>query len=175
MLGIPRHWAYLRYVLRHKFYVFQECLKLGVPLWIAIVHDWDKFLPDEWFPYVNFFHGKNAKAKRDKTGYYKPTDTGDTAFEWSWFLHARRNKHHWQWWVFPTEGDNKVLPIPDVYRREMLADWRGAGRAQGTPDTRVWYEANKHKMQLHPETRAWIEFMLQVERENTQGIIHERV
>ncbi len=43
----------LRYWLRHKWFVFIECCNLGVPLWIAILHDWDKLLSDEWFPYAN--------------------------------------------------------------------------------------------------------------------------
>jgi hypothetical protein len=50
--------------------------------------------------------------------------------------------------------------MPDKYRREMLADWRGAGRALGKPDTQAWYAANRDKMKLHPETRAWIEQQL---------------
>jgi hypothetical protein len=58
------------------------------------------------------------------------------------------------------EGGTKVLPMPDRYRREMLADWRGAGLAQGTPDTLHWYSVNCHKMNLHPETRQWIEIQL---------------
>lgn len=153
------HWQYLKYVVRHKWFVFLECLKLDVPLWIAIMHDWDKFLPDEFFPYSRFFHNRDGSKRqiRDKTGYYKPTDTGDSSFDWASFLHAKRNKHHWQWWVLPTGGDNKCLPMPDVFRREMLADWRGAGRAQGTPDTVVWYWNNNLKMQLHLDTRRWIE------------------
>lgn len=153
------HWKYLKYVLRHKWYVFLACLELGVPIWTAILHDWDKFLPDEWFPYVHFFHNPDGtpKQRRDKTGYYKPDDTGDSAFDWAWFLHAKRNKHHWQWWVLPTEFENKALPIPDLFRREMLADWIGAGKAQGKAKTWEWWEANKHKMELHPETRAWLE------------------
>ena len=52
------------------------------------------------------------------------------------------------------------LPMPDRYRREMLADWRGAGRAYGNPDTRKWYEKHKHKIIIHAETRAWIESQL---------------
>lgn len=51
----------------------------------------------------------------------------------------------------------KVLPMPDRYRREMVADWRAAGLAQGKPNTRVWYQNNKNNMLLHPETRAWVE------------------
>jgi hypothetical protein len=156
---VRRYTEYLKYVLRHKWFVFRECLKLGVPLWIAILHDWDKFLPDEFIPYARYFHNPDGSKRqiRSATGYYKPTDTGNAAFDWAWFLHAKRNKHHWQWWVLPTEGENKVLPIPDVFRREMLADWRGAGKAQGTPDSLIWYQTNKDKLQLHADTRAWIE------------------
>lgn len=158
-----RHWQYLRYVLRHKWFVFLACLEYRVPLWIALFHDWDKFLPDEWFPYARFFYEPDGskRQRRDSTGYYKPTDTGDADFDFAWLLHQKRNRHHWQWWVLPEDnGGEKVIPMWDVYRREMLADWIGAGKAQGTPETWVWYEANKEKMRLHPETRAWIEEQL---------------
>lgn len=48
-------------------------------------------------------------------------------------------------------------PMPSACREEMLADWRGAGRAVGKPDTRAWYLKNRDNMILHPETRAWVE------------------
>jgi hypothetical protein len=75
-------------------------------------------------------------------------------------LDLKRNKHHWQYWVLvEDEGGYKVLDIPSRYRREMLADWIGAGRALGYPrlETWLWYQRNSHKMRLHPETRAWVE------------------
>lgn len=158
------HIAYLGYVLRHKAYVYAAGRELGLGRWQLLVHDWHKLLPSEWFPYVAFFHGpKPAKAarRRDDTGYYKPTDTGSAAFDYAWLLHQKRAPHHWQFWVLPEDdGGVKVLPMPDRYRREMLADWKGAGRAQGKPDTAAWYAANRGRMQLHPETRAWVEARL---------------
>jgi len=51
------HLRYLAYVLRHKWHVFIACRGLHVPLWQAIIHDWTKFLPCEWFPYVQRFYG----------------------------------------------------------------------------------------------------------------------
>ncbi len=158
---------YLSYVLRHKWFVLMECWRLGIP-WLGIVHDMSKFLPSEWFPYVDAFYGDGAKGcaliKRDSTGYYKPTDTGDAAFDFAWLLHQKRNRHHWQWFILPCDEDGtKVLVMPDRYQREMLADWRGAGRAQGKPDTVAWYRKNGPKMQLHPETRVWIESQLGAE------------
>ena len=52
------------------------------------------------------------------------------------------------------------LPIPLVFLREMIADWRGAGRVQNTPNTRKWYETNKDKLYLHPDTRTMVELIL---------------
>lgn len=152
------HLKYLRYLLRHKWFVFIECCHEGL-VWRGLIHDWSKFLPSEWFPYVHFFH-PNGKTiiRRDETGYYKPTDTGNAAFDFAWLLHQKRNKHHWQWWTLPEDGGGlKVLEIPDRYLREMLCDWRGAGRAQGTPDVSAWYEKHKNDIVLGPETRHWIE------------------
>lgn len=153
---------YLKYVLRHKYFVYRECLNLEVPLLIAILHDWDKFLPDEFLPYARFFYNPDGTKKqiRDKSGYYKPDDTGDIAFDMAWLSHARRNRHHWQYWVLATTDGEKVVDMPEVYRREMLADWRGAGKAQGTPDTMYWYVTNREKMRLHSDTRKWIEAQL---------------
>lgn len=147
-----RHWQYLKYVIRHKLFVFQECLMLGVPIWIALLHDWDKFMPDEWFPYARTFY------KPDGTKQYQESDE----FTRAWLLHQNRNKHHWQFWMITWDrGTTECLPIPDVYRREMLADWRGAGRAiTGKDNTLDWYIANRAKMHLHPDTRAWVDNQL---------------
>ena len=156
------HLAYIWYVVRHKWFVFVECCKLGIP-WLGIIHDWSKFRPGELIPYVHYFYEPNGTLipRRDETGYYKPSDTGDEAFDWAWLLHQKRNKHHWQWYCLPEdEGGMKVLPMPDKYRKEMLADWRGAGHAQGTPNVLAWYQKHKDKMRLHPETRRWLEYQL---------------
>lgn len=157
-----RHWQYLKYVLRHKWFVLLAGLKIGVPILILIFHDWDKFLPDEWFPYARFFYNSDGTSviRRDKTGYYKPTDTGNQAFENAWVLHARRNKHHWQYWAMPKEDGIKCYPMPEVYILEMIADWKGAGRAQGTPDTLDWYIDNYYKIKLHEATRLVVERQL---------------
>src|SRR5688572_9099157 len=106
-----RHWAYLKYVLRHKWFVFQECLKLGVPLWIAIVHDWDTFLPDEWLPYARTFYKPDGSKQ-----YVESID-----FALAWKQHQHRNKHHWQYWC-------NVDGIPLYLTMIMIWD---RGQAQG--------------------------------------------
>jgi Family of unknown function (DUF5662) len=157
-MGLHKHLKYASYVLRHKAFVFAEACKLGIPLQGAL-HDLSKLRPSEWFPYADFFFApKNGVQTRDKTGYYKPTDTGDKAFDHAWLLHQKRNPHHWQFWILPEDsGGVKVLEMPLQYRKEMVADWRGAGKVQGKPDTLGWYVVNRSKMQLGVETRNWVE------------------
>lgn len=152
-----KHLRYLRYVIVHKWFVLVEGRKLGVPLGQLVAHDWQKFLPVEWFPYVETFYG-DADTPRRADGGYDPNAVSD-AFDRAWLHHQKvGGKHHWQYWVLPKDdGTLKALAMPDRYRREMLADWRGAGRALGSTDTVGWYHSNRNRMTLHPDTRAWVE------------------
>ncbi len=156
------HWSYLKVVIRHKWFVFRACLALGVPFWRAVVHDWTKFIPVEWGPYVrNFYNPDGSKREvRDSTGAYDPNSQSDE-FKRAWMNH-QRNKHHWQAWCSLGDGGSvSPLPIPETYIREMVADWCGAGMAYSNrADPRPWYEANKQDMVLHPETRRWLELFL---------------
>lgn len=351
-----KHWEYLKYVARHKLYVYQAGRELGVGRLQLLIHDWHKITPGEWSPYVQKFYGGRYPTEADALMVY-PLYIGPTKesvaqdFDLAWLKHQKRGKHHWQWWIgvdsyidsmytasvcsaiiqrmarnsvngvasralwrtflaflevvtvpfaaitgtsvsgntttrigsrlerrvaaaigrilfgdvltragtprtsdgkllqdtgetlrialvaengsmsfssltilmaeairiaehslmastltaahtwpsgheitdgptssefsvttatAPTasgvtartnsteaspedDGGTKLLEIPDKYRREMLADWRGAGRAiHGHDETASWYQKNKSNMQLHPKTRAWVESELGV-------------
>lgn len=149
------HWQYLKYVLRHKWYVFRGCRLLGVPLHQAIIHDWVKFLPVEWFPYVRQFYNPDGtkRSVRDASGAYDPNAQAD-AFKRAW-LHHQRQPHHWQAWISIGDGGNLVpLPIPQRFVLEMVADWYGAGMAiSGVNDVEPWYLKNKDKIVLEDGTR----------------------
>lgn len=155
-----RYVRYFWYVVQHKWFVMLECWKRGL-IWRGLAHDWHKFLPDEFVPYARHFGG-NVVSKRDKTGYYKPEDTGDPAFDRAWHRHQKRAWHHWQSWCVPREGGAGVLTheMPWAHTVEMVCDWVGAGRAQGKPDVMAWYEANAGKLALHPVTRLIAEQLL---------------
>jgi hypothetical protein len=150
------HLQYLSYVLWHKWYVLVAGIWLGVPLRQLLVHDWTKFTPTEWSPYVRRFYGPKPPAL-GATGYsHQPGD--DLAFDRAWEHHWRHNPHHWQYWA---NERPEPLPMPEVYAREMVADWYGAGMAQGKPDIRGWYEATKASRTLHPHTQALVEALLE--------------
>lgn len=153
------HFQYLRYVLRHKWFVFLACLEYHDWRLIlrGIIHDWTKFLPREWFPYVQYFYGGQRKDV-GTAGYNHQLHQDDNAFNVAWNHHQKKNDHHWQFWILNyDDGRVFTLPMSDLARKEMVADWRGAGRAQGKPNTWEWYAANKDKMTLHPNTRQWVE------------------
>lgn len=148
-----RYIAYLRSVLRHKWFVLQECLEIGVPIWWAIIHDWDKFTPRTFISYAQAFY------KPDGSKQYAP----GVEFDYCWNFHQKINKHHWQYYVLIMDrGIIVPLPMPDRHRREMLADWRGAGRAYGNPDTRSWYLERREmfKKYIHSDTLDWLDQQL---------------
>lgn len=165
---MKRHWQYLKYVLRHKWFVLLAGIDLNVPILVLIFHDWDKFLPDEWFPYANYFYGNLPTEQECRTAYMLglfpyTKEQCERDFDKAWLFHQNRNKHHWQYWMLVDDDDGKprCLPMPDKYRREMLADWRGAGRAiTGKDNTLEWYQERKDRIQLHPDTKQWIDLRL---------------
>lgn len=170
---MKKHFDYLAYVLRHKWFVFLACLKYGEPLliWRGLIHDWHKFLPSEWGPYVDNFYG-NYPLYKD-IGNYQRTYYGDKwtkewvdrRFDVAWLLHQHRGPHHWQHWILREDsGGVKCIEMPRAYVLEMVADWRGAGRAiTGKDETEAWYKDNWKNMILHPNTREQVEKLLGLE------------
>lgn len=151
---MKRHIEYLKYLSRHKWYMFQASMKVGVPLWIAIFHDWDKFLPSEWMPYAVTFYNKDGSKRYQEF----------PEFAAAWNMHQKINKHHWQYWILTWDrGESECIPMPEVYIRELLDDWIGAGKAiAGKDDPTEWYMQNKHKIIIHPTTRDRIEELLKI-------------
>lgn len=158
-----KYLKYLHYVLKHKYHVNQKCKQMGLKR-LGILHDWSKFRWSEFKPYTEHFYGagkQGIKEGRDNTGYYKPTDTGDADFDFAFFLHQKRNRHHWQYWVQPKDGGGTIaLKMPVKYRQEMICDWLGASKAQGhggdLASIREWYLKNGDKMNLHGDTRKLV-------------------
>jgi hypothetical protein len=158
---------YLRYLIIHKWWVFLECRRLGIP-WLGITHDLSKFRLSEFISYAEYFYGGPRRPLADYSAYEKTWYWGiiereckeavQDRFDAAWLAHQHANKHHWQHYVLrEDDGGLKVLPMPDRYRREMLADWRGAGRAiTGKDNTAEWFQKNRAHMILHPDTARWL-------------------
>jgi hypothetical protein len=151
---MKRHALYIRYLVRHKFFVFRAGLWVGAPLWRLIIHDWSKLTPTEWFPYVERFFGNQGDQSQ----------TEIDAYDRAWSHHVHKNPHHWNHWlVVPTTGNHVISPLkmPEKFVREMVADWMGANRVQtGGWNVHQWYNNNKYRIVLHNETRALVEEIL---------------
>jgi len=142
---------YFWLTVKHKLFVFRAGLKIGVPLWRLIIHDWTKFLPCELPHYQRQFFG----AADDPLGFIS-----------AWIHHQNHNPHHWEYWI-PRSGhfkcdppyeNNKPIPMPDWAIREMIADWMGASRAYNGKwphgSEWEWWDKNAMKIQgnVHPST-----------------------
>jgi hypothetical protein len=143
-----RNLQYLSYVIRHKWFVFLAGIKLRVPIYQLIIHDWSKFTYLEWTAYRDFFYSEESSYKRKR-------------FTLAWNSHQKRNPHHWQYWVIINDDGNiNYIEMPDNFIREMVADWKGAGLALGKPDTKAWYEEHKERILMHVNTRVKVEQLL---------------
>lgn len=158
---MKKHLKYLRYVIVHKWFVLLACFRLAwkyhepLLVWRGIIHDWSKFLPSEWFPYVEKFYGDIPEGMTLQDHMLRRH-----RFDYAWLSHQHRNSHHWQHWILRNDdGTRRPLVMPDLDMLEMLADWEGAGRAitgkAGT--TPQWYVKNRERIILEGANRAFVE------------------
>ena len=155
---IPQHGvlhgylAHIWYTVVHKIFVGQECWRYGL-WWQGIVHDASKFRWDELKGYTEHHFLKRTSKEE---------------FEKIRCLHAGRNPHHYEYWTYYSYVWREIVAtaMPDRYRKEMLADWRGAAKAKGfggEDAVRFYYLVNRDTIILHPETRAWVEKELNIQ------------
>jgi hypothetical protein len=153
-MTLQQFWAYLKYVLRHKWFVYQAGIKLHVPFINLVVHDWDKFLPFEFLTYAKVFY------KPDGSKQYVESDD----FAKAWNAHQKRNKHHWQYWLLTWDrGDTVALDMPFIDILEMVADWSGAGMAiNGDSNPSSWYQARlaSGAIKISSKTAALVDSIL---------------
>ncbi len=155
------YWKYFKYVIKHKWFIFLACYKMGV-IWRGITHDLSKFRPSEFIPYARYFYGSYPKFYQGIITTYPHIlyEDVEKAFDQAWLIHIHRNPHHWQYWLLQQEDDGTIkrLKIPLKYLKEMICDWIGAGKAiTGKNDIKDWYEKNKEKILLTPVDKKWVE------------------
>jgi len=144
---------YLWLTLKHKWFVAWAGLRIGVPCWRLLIHDWTKLLPRDLLAYNRQFFGAADRPAE---------------FIAAWVRHQNAHPHHWEYWV-PRTGhnrcthpypDNEPIPMPLWAVREMVADWIGASRAyEGAWPSRgdwPWLKQNFHSIRVHEKTRRYL-------------------
>ncbi len=136
---MKKHWLYGKYLARHKWFVLQAGRKTGAPLFCLLIHDWSKFLPNEWNAYATKFYGKKAadvgaghsinqvtqwdeekvepmplkvrELVMDSAKWLERDYQAriDLGFNTAWLKHIHRNPHHWQHWVLFEDNPSERL------------------------------------------------------------------
>ena len=156
---------FLKSLLWHKWYVFLAGLRTGVPIWRLIVHDWQKFTPQEFGAYARHFFGVDDEYKNNETllafqkyGVVEAAPFGhfeDERFALAWLHHENTAPHHWGFWIARSGKYRKPLPMPETYVREMVADWMGASKTYtGNWNMSSWLAKNGMGLDsnMHRET-----------------------
>ena len=111
-----KHFKYLSYIVRYKWFVLIAGINIKVPLGQLLMHDISKFRPSEWFAYVDAFYGQYGYAISNKIEANTEVVFGHeidenrvvmNKFDLAWLMHQHRNPHHWQYWVL-REDSGKI-------------------------------------------------------------------
>ena len=113
------------------------------------LHDISKWGREEFDAYDSYFYGKKTEKVK-------------TEFNYAWLHHIHSNPHHWQHWVLINDEDGTTaLEMPTEYVIEMICDWWAFSHKSGNLyEIFDWYENNKSKMLLHPNTKELYESIL---------------
>ncbi len=114
-------------------------------------HDASKYDAEEFVAYAEYFYGKDK------------SDEVQEEFDKAWLHHQHHNPHHWQHWLLREDNGNTVaLEMPYEYILEMVMDhWAFSWKANNLYEIFKWYEDNKEKMLLHPDTQKTYESILE--------------
>lgn len=151
--------AYAESLCKHITFVRIAARNLGIPETQTYNHDESKYSRAEFGPYALNFHG-GASTVDD------PRIKAD--FAAAWLHHIHHNPHHWQHWIFsdgwtPAGSGivDGVLPMPNHYAAEMVADWMGASMAYtGSWGMTDWLLKNIPRIRLHPQTAETVRGIL---------------
>ena len=100
MSNVKNFFGHLSLVTKHRFRVFVNCVKCGIP-WRGFIHDLSKFTPTEFFESVKYYQGNRSPigACRRATGMSK-----------AWLHHKGRNKHHIEYWQDEECAEHPLMP-----------------------------------------------------------------
>ena len=156
-------WGHLSTINHHKRLVLRYCFKLGLYRQ-GLCHDLSKYSPAEFWAGVKYFQGDHSpnEAEREEKGYSA-----------AWLHHKGRNNHHLEYWIDYAPGAQHAMAgmrMPERYVAEMVCDRIAASRTylkDAYTDRAPWeyYERSRSHYLLHPETRALLERLLAMLRD----------
>ena len=150
---IINFFKHFKKVCTHKYWVFNYCLKAGIHIQ-GLFHDLSKFSPTEFFESVKYYQGTSSPidAAKKVNGYSE-----------AWMHHKGRNKHHYEYWQDNFDNGGIALEMPMKYKKEMICDYIGAGRAYFGKAFTIekeyeWWQVKKAKpIAMHKKDIAFLD------------------
>ena len=160
-MKIREHFQTITY---HRKLVREGCFKVGL-YWQGLTHDLSKFSPTEFLVGAKYYQGDRSpnNAEKEAKGYSS-----------SWLHHKGRNKHHLEYWIDYAVGNGagegscmQGMKMPLRYVVEMFVDRVYASKNYQKEkytdrSALIYYNNSKDHYLLHPDTRALLEYMLEM-------------
>ena len=157
-------WQHFRTITAHKFLVMKGCFQIGL-YWQGIMHDLSKYGPTEFLVGCKYYKGYMSpnNAERFERGYSS-----------AWLHHKGKNKHHLEYWIDYGAGDEGGegtamvgMKMPLKYVAEMFIDRVSASKnykkdKYTDKGPLEYYNNSKDHYILHPDTRAMLEYLLEM-------------
>ena len=160
-------------ITRHKLRVMKYCFACGL-YEQGLAHDLSKYSPTEFIPGCIYYQGDRSPNEAERV---------DKGYSAAWLHHKGRNRHHLEYWVDYT-GNNDCpmdgVRMPEKYVAEMICDRIAASRtyrgaAYRDEDPWKYYEGSRKHYLLHPETRALLEKLLLMLRDEGEDVTLEYI
>ena len=159
-------WGHFKTITSHKLLVMRYCFACGLYRQ-GLLHDLSKYSPTEFWPGCRYFQGNRSPNEIERM---------DKGYSSAWLHHKGRNKHHLEYWIdYTAEGDHAMggMKMPLNYVCEMLCDRVAASRIylkDAYTDAAPWeyYDHSRGHYILHPDTRALLERLLCMVRDEGQ-------
>lgn len=151
-------WKHFCTITKHKLLVMKHCFRAGLYRQ-AFLHDLSKYGYTEFHLGCKYYLGTESPHNGERRAY---------GYSLAWLHHKGRNKHHLEYWLdySPNRGEGVVgMKMPKKYVVEMFLDRVCASKnyeKEKYTDASAWtyYEKNRGGTMLHPDTRALLERLL---------------
>ena len=157
----------------HKFVWAMYFFLIGLYR-LGLTQDLSKFSPTEFWAGAKYYQGDRSPNEAERA---------DKGYSAAWLHHKGRNRHHLEYWVDYT-GNNDCpmdgVRMPEKYVAEMICDRIAASRtyrgaAYRDEDPWKYYEGSRKHYLLHPETRALLEKLLLMLRDDGEDVTLEYI
>ena len=156
----PKWMRHLATVNHHRMLVCRHCFRLGLYRQ-GLMHDLSKYNPVEFLVGAKYYQGFQSPNNAERM---------DRGYSSAWLHHKGRNKHHLEYWIDYSLGEESPLcgmKMPVRYVAEMFCDRLAAskvyrGDQYRETDPIEYYEHSRDHYIIHPETAALLEKLLRM-------------